>query len=115
MWEWCADWFDEEEYQRRAKPVVKDPQGPKEGPFRVLRGGAFFNLRRNVRCASRSADDPDFRYWYRGFGWWCPPSPLDSENFGLWSSGEGVWGRAKPSPRRVAAVFTRWCYHEFIA
>ena len=29
VWEWCADWFDEEEYQRRTKleEAIVDPQG----------------------------------------------------------------------------------------
>lgn len=31
VWEWCADSFDEKEYQRRGGSTVKDPQGPKTG------------------------------------------------------------------------------------
>jgi formylglycine-generating enzyme required for sulfatase activity len=52
VWEWCADWFDEKEYQNR-KDGVKDPQGPKNRNSRVLRGGSFLNSRRSVRCAYR--------------------------------------------------------------
>ncbi len=34
-WEWCADWFDEDEYKRRMRRAVKDPQGPEGGEDRV--------------------------------------------------------------------------------
>ncbi|MBI3760953.1 MAG: SUMF1/EgtB/PvdO family nonheme iron enzyme [Chloroflexi bacterium] len=65
VWEWCADWYDEKEYERRSGPVVKDPQGPEDGLRRVLRGGSFFNNRRLARCAVRLSDVPDLR----GGGW----------------------------------------------
>ena len=58
VWEWCADWFKEEEYKNR-KVGVKNPQGPKDGQSRVLRGGSFDNARLNVRCANRLRLDPD--------------------------------------------------------
>ena len=52
VWEWCADWFDEEEYQRRTKleEAIVDPQGPKEGDYRVLRGGAFAYYLERALC-----------------------------------------------------------------
>ena len=56
VWEWCADWFDEAEYARRANRVVRDPGGPSEGMYRVVRGGSFINEFYEwnfVRCAAR--------------------------------------------------------------
>jgi formylglycine-generating enzyme required for sulfatase activity len=63
VWECCADWYDRGEYQRRAKSTVKDPQGPKNGTFRVLRGGAFFDDVRKGRCAYRSWYGPPDYHW----------------------------------------------------
>jgi len=77
VWEWCADWFGEEEYQRRAKSTVRDPQGPKESTFRVLRGGAFFYFRGGVRCAARYRYGPLGRYRYLGFRVVVSPVPSD--------------------------------------
>jgi formylglycine-generating enzyme required for sulfatase activity len=67
VWEWCADWFAEEEYQRRQGGPVVDPGGPDSGTSRVLRGGSFHNVRRYARCAYRRWNSPDLRYGDRGF------------------------------------------------
>jgi formylglycine-generating enzyme required for sulfatase activity len=77
VWEWCADWYDREEYQRRAKSTVRDPQGPKEGASRMLRGGAFTINRRIVRCASRIRPSPPFRGRHPGFRVVVSPVPSD--------------------------------------
>ena len=76
VWEWCADWFDEQEYQHR-KSVVKDPQGPKKGTVRVLRGGAFYASRRLVRCAYRLSVGPDGRLRLYGLRVVVSPVPSD--------------------------------------
>ncbi|HJZ60057.1 MAG TPA: formylglycine-generating enzyme family protein [Gemmataceae bacterium] len=50
VWEWCADWYRADEYERRAgKGLIVNPQGPAESwdpndpwaPRRVTRGGSF--------------------------------------------------------------------------
>ena len=51
VWEWCNDWYDGDEYKKRSKTSVVDPRGPENGASRVLRGGAFDNNVRIVRCA----------------------------------------------------------------
>jgi formylglycine-generating enzyme required for sulfatase activity len=62
VWEWCHS-------LRRDYPY--DPNDGREDPkgadYRVLRGGAFSDNERHVRCASRVMDGPDLGYWYNGF------------------------------------------------
>jgi len=65
--EWCADWYDEEEYQRRTGSKVSDPQGPKTGRARVVRGGSFFAEAELAHCAYRLWYDPDSGYVNLGF------------------------------------------------
>ncbi len=72
IWEWCTDWFNENEYKNR-KEVVKDPQGPDNGIGRVLRGGSFINKYRSVRCARRNWDRRN--YVNMGFGFRVVVSP----------------------------------------
>lgn len=62
IWEWCADWFNETEYENRIGMVVCDPHGPEEGEYRVLRGGSFILGQNEARCASRFRLKPF--YWF---------------------------------------------------
>ena len=62
VWEWCSDWY--EEYPKGA---VSDPTGPKEGSFRVYRGGSWSYVAAYCRSSSRSRDAPDFRFHDLGF------------------------------------------------
>lgn len=62
VWEWCADWFGP--YEARD---VKDPQGPKKGKARVLRGGAFGDHPWSLRAACRFRDLPEGRVGHFGF------------------------------------------------
>ena len=50
VWEWCADYYDQNYYQEANKPEgIKDPKGPAKSydpdePYakkRVIRGGSF--------------------------------------------------------------------------
>ena len=52
VWEWCSDWFDPKYYHHSA---TEDPHGPKrrQGTYRVLRGGAYFDPGRFCRSAVR--------------------------------------------------------------
>jgi formylglycine-generating enzyme required for sulfatase activity len=60
VWEWCqTQWRDS-----YAEPADESLAGTAR---RVLRGGSFLDNQRNVRCACRSWDGPDFRYGDVGF------------------------------------------------
>ncbi len=64
VWEWCNDWFNENEY-KRSSPVdkdrkdAKDPQGTQSGTSRVLRGGSWDYSGDFVRSAYRGDLTPD--------------------------------------------------------
>lgn len=73
VWEWCSDWFNEDEYKNR-QGLAKDPQGPKSGISRVLRGGSYSNEGRPLRCAWRSERNPNYRNEDVGFRVVCVAS-----------------------------------------
>jgi formylglycine-generating enzyme required for sulfatase activity len=64
VWEWCADWFDEN-YYPHSEP--ENPAGPAQGQFRVQRGGAWNSLEATCRIAFRSRNAPDKRAITTGF------------------------------------------------
>ena len=80
VFEWCADWYDEAEYKRRAGSTLKDPEGPKKGKIRVLRGGSFDLSRVIVRCAARNWLYPDLRYDNVGFRFFLRPLSVDGRS-----------------------------------
>jgi formylglycine-generating enzyme required for sulfatase activity len=53
VWQWCSDWHDPNYYSHSPR---KDPQGPKDGEFRVLRGGSWLYGARYCRSAARHQD-----------------------------------------------------------
>jgi formylglycine-generating enzyme required for sulfatase activity len=69
VWEWVQDWYDSQEYARRAATgtAVVDPAGPAAGSDRVDRGGSWLHAARNCRSALRSGDAPSLRHDYLGF------------------------------------------------
>jgi formylglycine-generating enzyme required for sulfatase activity len=69
VWEWCADWFAEDYYQRGP---LRNPTGPERGTVRVLRGGSWIFEPRFARCTYRVGYDPAW-YIYRGFRCASPP------------------------------------------
>ncbi len=56
VFEWCQDWFDEDYYN---KSPEANPKGPEIGECRVMRGGGWFRVGDNCRCAYRYLDHPE--------------------------------------------------------
>ncbi|MCP5002827.1 MAG: SUMF1/EgtB/PvdO family nonheme iron enzyme [Planctomycetes bacterium] len=68
VWEWCTDWYDEKYYAAcKGQGVVENPQGPKKGSYRVLRGGSWHDFAQSCRSAYRSYYHPDDRNSSIGF------------------------------------------------
>jgi sulfatase modifying factor 1 len=59
VWEWVADWHDENYY---AHSPIDDPHGPAEGSVRVRRGGSWHTWPFYARCAYRNWNSPQTRY-----------------------------------------------------
>jgi len=64
VWEWCSDWYGEAYY---ATFPLRDPPGPIDGKFRVLRGGSWKNQGIACRAAYRNALAPHQRDSATGF------------------------------------------------
>ena len=59
VWEWCADWFALDAYQR---DVQDHPTGPTDGDRKVMRGGSYLchaSYCRRYRVDARSSSEPD--------------------------------------------------------
>ena len=68
VWEWCLDWRSEECYQECFdKGIVVNPTGPKNGTYRVVRGGSWLDNPRDCRVAYRDNDRPSNRSDIIGF------------------------------------------------
>ena len=71
VWEWCSDWYDE-----YPKGAVSDPTGPKEGSYRVIRGGGWGYEAADCRSALRVRLTPVDRNRYLGFRLALSPSGI---------------------------------------
>lgn len=55
VWEWCNDWYNKCYYLSALK---KNPIGPRNGSYRVIRGGGCYSAAMYIRCADRSNGRP---------------------------------------------------------
>ena len=51
VWEWCSDWYAKDYYKEAPE---KNPTGPDEGLYRVLRGGSWLDPPKYLTCSLRS-------------------------------------------------------------
>ena len=70
VWEWCADWYDENYYSQSSR---QDPQGPQNRNLRVLRGGSWHLDGHDCRSAYRVRSGPGNRILIIGFRVLCSP------------------------------------------
>jgi formylglycine-generating enzyme len=65
VWEWVADWYGADYY---ATSESRDPLGPPQGTFRIVRGGSWVNDDvEMLRCAYRHKVPPDTYAYSIGF------------------------------------------------
>lgn len=62
LWEWCRDYYGDYPTTEQT-----DPTGPKEGKYRVVRGGSFYSRAAYCRVSTRSANTPESRLTHTGF------------------------------------------------
>ncbi len=67
VWEWCADWYDEDAYGLAAKV---NPQGPETGRNKVRRGGSWLcaeNYSDGIQVSARDDASPSTSTNHTGF------------------------------------------------
>ena len=70
VWEWTSDWFNERYY---SVSPAKNPRGPLDGTYKVVRGGGWDRGPQDLRIAYRHKDAPDNGYSSIGFRCAYPP------------------------------------------
>ena len=66
VWEWTADWYDQNYYQNRSS---RNPKSPFNGKHKVLRGGSFMDKVDGLRVTRRNWDLPSSKF--KNFGFRC--------------------------------------------
>jgi len=64
VWEWVQDWYESDYYKTSPE---RNPTGPADGDYKVVRGGSWLNLALDLRSADRLYSRPDLRYNNIGF------------------------------------------------
>ena len=64
VWEWCQDWYGEKYY---GSSPGTDPSGPTTGSWRVIRGGAWYDLASGCQTTDRNNITAASRLSYYGF------------------------------------------------
>ncbi|MCR9098986.1 MAG: formylglycine-generating enzyme family protein [bacterium] len=64
VWEWCSDWYSNDFYTNSPK---RDPQGPADGAYRVIRGGSWDLPADDCQVFNRSYNRPNYRSDNLGF------------------------------------------------
>lgn len=64
VWEWVSDWYSADYYQQGPD---KNPTGPEQGQFKVLRGGSWSDLPKYLLTYGRFKLPPETRNSYTGF------------------------------------------------
>jgi len=64
VWEWIADWYGADYFEQSPE---RNPTGPAEGTFKVLRGGAWSELPKYLLTYGRFKLPPTTRNAYTGF------------------------------------------------
>ena len=75
VWEWCNDWY-QGDYYKVCWPL-EDPQGPKRGVDRVLRGGGYSSDAQSCRSFVRHRQVPDYKRDDCGFRLCCSARPRE--------------------------------------
>ena len=64
VWEWVQDWYKADYY---GESPARNPAGPEEGQFKVLRGGSWSELPRYLLTYGRFKLPPTTQNSYTGF------------------------------------------------
>ncbi len=64
VYQWASDWYGKTYYQESPD---KNPQGPTSGKYRIVRGGSWFNVARDLKVELRGLIPPGTRLNYVGF------------------------------------------------
>ncbi|MFA5858068.1 MAG: SUMF1/EgtB/PvdO family nonheme iron enzyme [Elusimicrobiota bacterium] len=63
-WEWCEDWYDEKYYTQSPR---ENPVGPKEGMYKICRGGGWDDLQDVMHSSYRGYFEPKKASQFVGF------------------------------------------------